>query len=82
MLSSREWKDSSQRNDGGSMLELRKARRYQLSEIVVFSCERADGEVVQMTGVTHDLSTSGISFVFTDAVEIGARFELDLYLRP
>ena len=64
------------------MRELRKARRYQLSEIVVFSCERPDGALVRMTGVTQDLSTGGISFVSTSDVEVGARIKLDLYLRP
>lgn len=64
------------------MRELRKARRYQLSEIVVFFCERPDGEVVRRAGVTRDLSSGGISFVSTDPVEVGARIKLDLYLRP
>lgn len=64
------------------MRELRKSRRYQLSEIVVFSCDRPDGEIVQMTGVTYDLSKRGISFVSTSDVEVGARIKLDLFLRP
>jgi PilZ domain len=64
------------------MEERRKSRRYQLSEIVVFSCERPDGEVVQMTGVTHDLSAGGIAFVSTSDVEVGARITLDLFLQP
>lgn len=64
------------------MRELRKARRYRLSEIVVFSFERPDGEVVQMTGVTQDLSSGGVCFVSTGDAEVGARIKLDLYLRP
>lgn len=64
------------------MRELRTARRYRLSEVVVLSCECPDGEVVRMTGVTQDLSIGGICFVSTGKVEVGARIKLDLYLRP
>lgn len=46
----------------------------------MFSCERPNGEVVRMTGVTQDLSARGIAFVSTSEVEVGARIKLDLFI--
>jgi PilZ domain len=63
------------------MKDMRRARRYQLNEVVTFSWEHSDGTAYQMTGISHNISMNGICFVSAAAVEIGARVKLDLFLR-
>lgn len=63
------------------MKEMRRARRYQLNEVVAFSWEHADGTVSRMTGITHNIGMNGICFVTAAVIEIGARIKLDLFLR-
>jgi uncharacterized membrane protein len=69
--------------DGGiSMQEFRKARRYQLTEVVMFTWVRADGTVSQARGISQDISTNGISFIAAAEIQVGTEIRLDLYLRP
>jgi PilZ domain len=69
-------------NGGTSMQEFRKARRYQLTEVVMLTWVRADGTVSQVRGVSQDISRNGISFIAAVEIEVGAEIRLDLYLRP
>lgn len=64
------------------MQESRKARRYQLTEVVMVTWVRADGTVSQVRGVSQDISTNGISFIAAAEIEVGTEIRLDLYLRP
>lgn len=61
--------------------EMRRARRYQLSEVVAFSCSQPDGTVSRMTGITQNIGMNGICFITAAVIEIGARIKLDLFLR-
>jgi hypothetical protein len=69
-------------NGGTWMQDSRKARRYQLTEVVMLTWVRADGTVSQVRGVSQDISRNGISFIAAVEIDVGAEIRLDLYLRP
>ena len=60
--------------------ELRRAKRYQLAALVFFTWRHPDGRLLQLAGVSLDISMRGISLLTADAVEVGAYIELDAYL--
>ena len=62
------------------MIELRKARRYQLNAPVLFSCQRSGGKLQVSEGVSRDISMRGIFVLAADAPAVGAHIELDAYL--
>jgi hypothetical protein len=76
-----ELKTSSNGAPASYMRQARMAKRYRLREVVTFSCGSENRMVPQMTGVTEEVSTSGISFITGADVEIGSNITLDLYLR-
>jgi len=63
------------------MRQARLSKRYRLKEMVTFSCGFEKRLTPQMTGVTEDVSTSGICFVTGADVEVGSNISIDLYLR-
>lgn len=62
------------------MIELRKAKRYQLNAPVLFSCQRSGGKLLVSEGVSRDISMRGIFVLAADAPAVGMYIELDAYL--
>jgi hypothetical protein len=61
-------------------VELRKAKRYQLSSPALFMWAQPVGEPQSGQGVTRDINTSGV-YVHTDAVPpVGARVQMEIVL--
>ena len=60
--------------------EMRRARRYQLNEVMAFSWKDADGTESRRTGITQNISMNGICFVTSAVVEVGARLKLEIFL--
>ena len=71
----------SEQHENPRIHEPRTTRRYELHEIVMFSWERADGGVSQVTGITRDLSRGGVSLIVPVEIEVGTRIKLDFHLR-
>ena len=63
-----------------NMRETRMSRRYLLREVITFTCIRRDNSVSQ-TGVTENVSSSGVLFLTSARVEVGSYIGLDLFLR-
>jgi hypothetical protein len=61
-------------------MELRKARRYRLSEPVSYCWERADGTLQEAQAITHDISDRGVFILAKELPLPGARIELDVHL--
>jgi PilZ domain len=63
------------------MNHARVSRRYPLKELVIFSCKRDDALQSAVTGLTENVSTTGIAFVTDAAVEMFSHISLSLHLR-
>lgn len=61
------------------MRQARLSRRYRLEEVVTFA-PRDEPEPV-MTGITENVSATGIAFVTETAIDVGSFISLNLYLR-
>ena len=61
-------------------MELRKARRYRLSEPAVYCWERADGTLQEAQGITHDISDRGVFILAKELPPVGKIVELDVHL--
>ena len=63
------------------MHHARVSRRYRLKEVVIFSCKGDAAMLSQVTGLTENVSTTGIAFLTEAAVEVGSYISLNLHLR-
>ena len=64
-----------------TMHHARVSRRYPLKEVVIFSCKGDDAMLSQVTGLTENVSTTGIAFLTEAAVQVGSYISLNLHLR-
>jgi hypothetical protein len=62
------------------MRQARAFKRYKLREMITFSCGPVNAQALEMSGVTENVSTSGILFTTGAEVEVGSRIDLALYL--
>lgn len=63
-----------------TMHPARVSRRYPLRELVTFSCDDEDAAWSDESGVTENVSTTGIAFLTDAVVEVGSSIRLDLHL--
>lgn len=64
-----------------AMHRARVSRRYSLKEQIVFSCKGTDAMLSQATGVTENVSTTGIAFLTEATIEVGSYISLNLHPR-
>lgn len=64
-----------------TMHHARVSRRYPLQELVIFSCKGDVAVLSQLTGLTENVSTTGIAFLTDASVEVGSHISLSLHLR-
>jgi PilZ domain-containing protein len=64
-----------------AMHHARVSRRYSLKELVIFFCKTDEALLFSMTGVTENVSTTGIAFLTEAAVEVGSYISLNLQIR-
>ena len=59
----------------------RVSRRYPLKGLVIFSCKGDDSLLSPVTGLTENVSTTGIAFLTEAAIDVGSYISLSLHLR-
>ena len=64
----------------GAEVDLRKAKRYPLSALVLFCWKRVDGILQEGEGTTRDISIRGVFIVAQSPPPPGVLLELDVYL--
>lgn len=64
-----------------TMRHSRVCRRYPINELVIFSCKSGDVLPTAETGLTENVSTTGIAFLTETAVQVGSSISLNLHLR-
>lgn len=60
-------------------MDLRKAKRYQLSALAAFCWAGSDGKLQDRLGVTRDICVTGVAIVSDVAPPQGSAVELDVY---
>lgn len=65
----------------GTLRHARVSRRYPLNELVIFSCKSDVALRSTETGLTENVSTTGIAFLTDAAVQVGSCINLNLHLR-
>jgi hypothetical protein len=59
----------------------RVSRRYPLKELVIFSRKGDDTTLSHVTGLTENVSATGIAFLTEATIEVGSCISLSLHLR-
>lgn len=62
------------------MQVLRKAKRYRLSVPVYFSWHHHDGRLLQLGGITRDISMRGVFFLTGAQINVGTNLELEVVI--
>lgn len=64
-----------------TMRHARFSRRFPLNGLVIFTCKSDDALPSMETGLTENVSTTGIAFLTEAAVQVGSHISLNLHLR-
>jgi hypothetical protein len=62
------------------MQDRRKAKRYRLSVPAYFSWQHHGGRLLQLGGITRDISMKGVFFLTGASINVGTRLELEIVL--